>query len=36
VDLNQTVARVTDRVIERSAATRPAYLERIRAANIER
>src|SRR3954452_12944857 len=32
VDLNQTVARVTDRVIERSAATRSAYLERIRAA----
>src|SRR4051794_1538880 len=32
LDLNQTVARVTDRVIERSAATRSAYLERIRAA----
>src|SRR3954452_19447987 len=32
VDLNQTVARVTDRLIERSAATRTAYLERIRAA----
>jgi phosphogluconate dehydratase len=32
LDLNQTVARVTDRVIERSAATRTAYLERIRAA----
>ena len=32
MDLNQTVARVTDRVIERSAATRTAYLERIRAA----
>lgn len=32
MDLNQTVARVTDRVIERSAATRTAYLDRIRAA----
>jgi phosphogluconate dehydratase len=32
VDLNQTVARVTDRLIERSAATRTAYLDRIRAA----
>src|SRR3954452_11245890 len=32
VDLNQTVARVTDRLIGRSAATRSAYLERIRAA----
>jgi phosphogluconate dehydratase len=32
VDLNHTIARVTDRLIERSAPTRTAYLERIRAA----
>ncbi|EWY40295.1 phosphogluconate dehydratase [Skermanella stibiiresistens SB22] len=32
MELKQTIARVTDRVIERSADTRAAYLARIRAA----
>jgi len=33
--MNEAVAAVTDRLVERSAATRTAYLERIRAARAE-